>query len=69
MYLSWQDTTHKKPIEQKVKEGIEIFLQRFGIKPTIILMNEQDLKHIDGYVTQSRTYIRRNIIYLGLQEQ
>lgn len=69
MYLVWQDTTAKKPLDLKIREGIERYQDRFGSKPIVILMNEEDLKPIAGYIVASKPYIRRNTFWFELKEQ
>jgi hypothetical protein len=42
MFLGWYDPDRKKPARQKVAEGIERYIEKFGAEPDLVLTSEQD---------------------------
>ena len=42
MFLGWYDPDRKKPASQKVAEGIERYVEKFGTTPDLILTGELD---------------------------
>lgn len=42
MFLAWYDPDRKKPASQKVAEGIERYVEKFGTAPNLILTSQLD---------------------------
>ena len=42
MFLGWYDPDRKKPARQKVAEGIERYVEKFGSEPELVLTSESD---------------------------
>jgi hypothetical protein len=42
MFLGWYDPDRKKPARQKVAEGIERYIEKFGVEPDVVLTSETD---------------------------
>lgn len=64
MYLMWLDDT-KKPTPDKIAGGIAAYRDRFGVDPSIVLVNELDLCNVEGVRVQSEAYVRRNVFWIG----
>lgn len=46
MFLGWYDPDRKKPARQKVAEGIERYVEKFGSEPELVLTGEIDAEEI-----------------------
>ncbi len=64
MYLGWYDDS-RRPVEQKIAEAIDAYIDRFKMHPTIVLVNEADLVAVDGILVRGEDYIRRNNFWIG----
>ena len=42
MFMGWYDPDRKKPARQKVAEGIERYIEKFGVEPELVLTSETD---------------------------
>lgn len=68
-FLGWQDDEKKKSARQKLDEGLAAFASKYGRPADICLMSVADAIAIgpepDGLHIEGRTYIAKNVMYLG----
>lgn len=69
MYLGWFDDT-KKATEQKIREAIAAYVERFRCTPSVILVSaDEDVPAVvDGVPTRVDGYVRRNNYWAGVVE-
>lgn len=63
-YLLWFDDT-KKSAAQKVAEAAAVYAERFGRRPTVVLVNELDIVEVEGMAVRPVGYIRRHNFWVG----
>ena len=80
MFLGWYDPDRKKSARQKVAEGIERYIEKFGAAPELVLTSELDAAELLTPVTKKmplpaldlpvRTvaYIPRWTFYIGRED-
>jgi hypothetical protein len=68
MFLGWFDDTRKKDPVEKIAEAIERFQAKYGEKPTLCLVNEADMTHLDGIEVKTAPYVRPNHFWVGNAE-
>ncbi len=67
MFLIWYDDTKKKPTEEKILEGVERYIERFGEPPNVCLVNPSDVVPTKGITVRPTTYVRANNYWLGVE--
>jgi hypothetical protein len=68
-FLMWYDDNPKLPLAQKIADAMAAYSHRWpGIKPTLVLVNEQDVTEVAGVCVRGVTTVTRNTIWVG-QEQ
>lgn len=65
MYLGWFDDNPKKSASLKIEEAIAAYVERFGTRPNVVLVNEDDRVDRAGVLVRSEGYIRRNNFWVG----
>ncbi|HNP86753.1 MAG: hypothetical protein JST60_00510 [Chloroflexi bacterium SZAS-1] len=68
MYLGWFDDNPKKAVSLKIEEAIDAYMDRFKVRPNVVLVNEADRTDISGVNVRSEGYIRRNNFWVGWEE-
>lgn len=68
MYLGWFDDNPKKAVSLKIEEAIDAYMDRFNVRPNVVLVNEADRTDISGVNVRSEGYIRRNNFWVGWEE-
>lgn len=68
MYLGWFDDNPKKAVSLKIEEAIDAYMDRFKVRPNVVLVNEADRADISGINVRSEGYIRRNNFWVGWEE-
>jgi hypothetical protein len=68
MYLGWFDDNGKKPAEEKVREAMAAYVERFRTAPNIVLVNAADAVEITGVRVRVEGYIRRNNFWVGWED-
>ena len=79
MFLGWYDPDRKKPARQKVAEGIERYIEKFGAAPELVLTSELDAAELltpakktplPAHTLPVRTvaYIPRWTYYIGRED-
>ena len=67
MYLGWFDDTPKKATQDKIEEAIAAYVDRFGVAPNVVLVNEVDRVDVDGVTVRSETWTRRDNFLIGVE--
>ncbi len=67
MFLLWYDDTKKKPTEEKILEGIERYVQRFGARPNLCLVHPEEVVQARGIAIRGAEYVRRNNYWIGVE--
>ena len=68
MYLGWFDDNPKKTAAIKIEEAIHAYVDRFKVRPNVVLVNEADRAEIKGVLVRSEGYIRRNNFWVGWED-
>ncbi|MEJ7652430.1 MAG: hypothetical protein WKH64_03275 [Chloroflexia bacterium] len=68
MFLMWFDDTKKKPVEEKILEGIERYVQRFGAAPDVCLVNPSEVVQAQGIAVRATHYVRPNHYWFGVEQ-
>ncbi len=69
MFLLWYDDTKKKPVEAKILEGIERYIERFGETPNLCLINPSQAVQAQGIIVRPTTYVRPNNYWIGIEAE
>ncbi len=69
MFLLWFDDTKKKPVEEKISEGISRYVERFGEAPNICLVNPSELVSAKGLLIRPAAYVRPNYYWIGVETE
>ena len=67
MYLIWYDDTKKKATEEKILEGVERYIERFGETPNVCLVNPAQVVPAAGIDVRPTPYVRANNYWLGVE--
>ncbi|MCS6881778.1 MAG: hypothetical protein RMK84_07600 [Oscillochloridaceae bacterium] len=68
-FLVWYDDNPKLSIARKIEEAIAAYRRRFnGVRPTLILVNEEELTDVAGVQVRSAPTVRRNTYWVGQVE-
>ena len=68
MYLAWFDANPKKPIAQKIAEAHERYVEKFGRKPRVCLVNPGDVIPESPVELRPLAYIGRHCFWIGVDE-
>jgi hypothetical protein len=68
MYLAWFDANPKKPTAQKIAEAHERYVEKFGRKPRVCLVNPGDVVPESPVELRPLTYIGRHCFWIGVDE-
>lgn len=73
-YLWWYDDSPKATINAKIIDAMEAYRERFGVYPTVALVNADEgmsdgapLRSVAGLTVRSESYIRRNNVFVGVE--
>jgi hypothetical protein len=68
-FLMWYDDNPKLTITRKIEDAIHAYSARFqGVKPTLVLVNEEEITEYKGVQVRGAITIRRNTIWVGQEE-
>ena len=68
-FLMWYDDNPKLSVTRKIEDAIAAYSDRFrGVKPTLVLMNEEEVTQVAGVVVRGVNTVRRNTYWVGQQE-
>ncbi len=67
MFLLWFDDTKKKPVEEKILEGVQRYVERFGQTPNVCLVNPGEAVQANGITVRPTAYVRPNNYWLGVE--
>jgi len=67
MYLGWFDDNPKHTTAVKIREACAAYRERYGVEPSVVLMNAEDYAADQDYGVTVRVegYIRRNNFWVG----
>ncbi len=69
-FLMWYDDNPKLSVVKKVEDAIAAYSDRFhGVKPTLVLMNEEEVTQIAGVVVRGVSTVRRNTYWVGQESE
>lgn len=71
MYLGWFDDSAKRAARDKIQDAIDAYVERFGYKPAVVLVNAEDAQavgaqKIGGVPIRVEGYIRKNNFWPGV---
>lgn len=67
-YLGWYDDNAKKPVEEKIREGLVRYRARFNVSPNVVLVSPSvTLLAVDGVQLKPTSYIRANNFWVGCE--
>lgn len=69
MYLLWYDDTKKKPTEDKILEGVQRYVERFGQTPNVCLVNPSEVILSNGITVRPASYVRLNHYWIGVETE
>lgn len=65
-FLMWYDDNPKLSVTKKIEDAIQAYSTRFrGAKPTLVLMNEEEITEYNGVQVRGASTIRRNTFWVG----
>jgi hypothetical protein len=65
-FLMWYDDNPKLSVARKIEDAIAAYSDRFrGVKPTLVLMNEEEVTQVAGVVVRGVNTVRRNTYWVG----
>lgn len=69
-FLMWYDDNPKLSVARKIEDAIAAYSDRFrGVKPTLVLMNEEEVTQIAGVIVRGVTTVRRNTYWVGQESE
>lgn len=68
MYLAWFDANPKKPTAQKIAEAHQRYVEKFGRKPRVCLVNPNDVIDESAVELRPLTHISRNCFWIGVDD-
>jgi len=66
MFLGWYDDNPKHTPADKIAGAIAAYVLRYGVRPTVVLVNEAELTQVAGVEVRSDPYTRRNNVLVGM---
>ena len=69
MFLLWYDDTKKKPVEEKILEGVQRYIYRFGETPNVCLVHPSETVQASGMVIRQASYVRPNYYWIGVEAE
>ena len=68
MYLAWYDDHPKKAVQYKITEAIDVYEDRFGERPNVVLVHESQVTDpVEGVSVVVRPYIRPHYFWVGFE--
>jgi hypothetical protein len=69
-FLMWYDDNPKLSVARKIEDAIAAYSDRFrGVKPTLVLMNEEEVTQVAGMVVRGVNTVRRNTYWVGQESE
>jgi hypothetical protein len=69
-FLMWYDDNPKLSVARKIEDAIAAYSDRFrGVKPTLVLMNEEEVTQVAGVVVRGVNTVRRNTYWVGQESE
>ena len=65
-FLMWYDDNPKLSVVKKIEEAIAAYSDRWpGVRPTLVLVNEDELTEYAGVLVRGVNTVRRNNYWVG----
>jgi hypothetical protein len=65
-FLMWYDDNPKLTMAHKIEDAIAAYSDRWpGVRPTLILVNEDEVTEFAGVQVRGVTTVRRNTVWVG----
>jgi hypothetical protein len=64
-WLLWFDDTKGKSAAAKIAGGVQAYRERYGVKPTQVLVNEKDVAVVPGTQVEIGPFVRPNLFWIG----
>lgn len=65
-FLMWYDDNPKLSMANKIEDAIAAYSDRWpGVRPTLILVNEEEVTEIAGVQVRGVCTVRRNTVWVG----
>lgn len=68
MFFVWYDDTPKKPSEDKLREGIAAYIERFKIPPTLVLVNLAEQLSVPDMIVRCERTVQPNSFWIGRED-
>jgi hypothetical protein len=68
-FLMWYDDNPKLAVAKKIEDAIEAYSYRFRVKPTLVLMNTEELTQVAGVAVRGVQTVRRNTYWVGQETE
>lgn len=69
-FLMWYDDNPKLSVARKIEDAIAAYSDRFrGVRPTLVLMNEEEVTQVAGVVVRGVNTVRRNTYWVGQESE
>lgn len=71
MFLGWYDPDTRFPVERKLSEAIERYVEKFGSEPEICLTSAADAAALEGKTTipvRAVSFVSRHTFYVGVED-
>jgi hypothetical protein len=66
LFLNWYDDSPKHTPADKIADAIAAYVLRYGVRPTVVLVNEAERVDVAGVEVRSDPYTRRNNVLVGM---
>lgn len=69
MYLGWYDPDKKKKPAAKIAEAVERYEEKWGRRPSVVLVNAADLVDYPGIEVRPVAHVAPNTFFVGEDEE
>lgn len=68
VFFVWYDDTPKKPVVDKIQEAIAAYMERFKIRPDLVLVNAIDHTEMAEVLVRSERTVQPNTFWVGRED-
>ena len=68
LFFVWYDDNPKKPVIEKIHEAIAAYVERFKIRPSLVLVNAVDYMGLPDMLVRSERTVQPNTFWLGRED-
>jgi hypothetical protein len=69
LFFVWYDDSPKKLAADKLQEAIVAYVERFKMRPSLVLVNTADMLELAGVVVRCERTVQPNTFWLGYEGQ